>query len=291
MQTGAEPVGGFLPPTGISYAFHANIIKYCNRPFMSDVERDLQGMAQRGVIPPNDFKISSESAQKMTDAIVDATNAVVGRNDTLVHLGDFMFGSRHDFFDRLVVFRKRIVCENIILIMGNHDDLLGDLFNNTGYFAERRWSIKSQEARRLFAKVYDHQMFSVEGQKIWCDHYPHRSWDCAHHGAINLYGHVHDLYKYEDNGKLQPADEQYLREGFTNILSDADPEVVQKLLDKVASLKGVDLTLDVGVDNRIRGENLPFGTPWSMDDIRAYMAPKRVKWEARQNRYQSHKSS
>jgi len=52
------------------------------------------------------------------------------------------------------------------------------------------------------------------------------------------------------------------------------------LLEIVASMNGSQLTLDVGVDNLLRPD-LPFGTPWSMSDIRAYMQEKIPLWNAR----------
>ena len=98
-----------------------------------------------------------------------------------------------------------------------------------------------------------------------------------------------------------PYDKKMLTEGFESVLirnnqtwcpgvSWTQPEVdkiVQDLLAVVASTKGIDLTVDVGVDNRIRGPKIPFGTPWSMDHLRAYMKPKKSRWEARNEVFKS----
>lgn len=266
---------------------HSNIIKYCRRPFTSEPETELMGMADRGTIPASDIRISSETTRRMTDTIIDSTNAVVSENDTLVHMGDFMFAPRDNFLDTLRAYRKRIVCKNIYLIWGNHDDTLRDLWYGRGRFSGSQAAAAVREVRSMFLGAYDQFLFNVNGQKIFCSHYPCRSWDCAHHAAWMLYGHVHNLFKYEDNGKLQPHDENYLRKGFETIVGNhtgiADAGIVQELLDLVASMKGIDLTVDVGVDN-VHRAGLPWGTPWSMDDLHAYMGNKKVRWDERQRR-------
>ena len=268
---------------------HSNIIKYCRRPFVSETEADLLAMADRGSIPASDIRISPESTKWMTDTIIDSTNAVVGENDTIVHAGDLLFSPRDGLFEALQAYRKRIVCRNIILIWGNHDDALRDLYYNTGRYKGNHWSKASQETRQMFVSAYDQFMFNVNGQKIFVNHYPARSWDCAHHGAWMLYGHVHNLFQHEDNGRLQPPDEKVLRQGFEQVVGNhfgvADPGVISELLAVVASLNGIDLTLDIGVDNVVRGKSVPWGTPWSMDDLYEYMNPKKVKWEARSSLY------
>jgi hypothetical protein len=102
-----------------------------------------------------------------------------------------------------------------------------------------------------------------------------------------LYGHVHNLFKYEDNGKLQPHDENYLRKGLREIIRNhfdthSEP-AVDAMIELIASMKGIDLTVDVGVDN-VHRAGLPWGTPWSMDDLHAYMGNKKVRWDERQRR-------
>ena len=69
---------------------HANIIKFCNRPF-KDVEQ-------------------------MNEVIIANWNSVIGKDDTVFHLGDFCLGGATEWtkiLDRLN--------GKIYLIMGNHD--------------------------------------------------------------------------------------------------------------------------------------------------------------------------
>jgi len=69
---------------------HANIIKYCNRPF--------------------------KTVEEMNNYLVNAWNAVVKPEDTIFHLGDFAFGGSqvwNDYAHKLNGHK--------ILILGNHD--------------------------------------------------------------------------------------------------------------------------------------------------------------------------
>lgn len=70
---------------------HANIIKYCNRPFLS--------------------------VEEMNDVIINNWNDVVPKEATVYHLGDFALGDKSlipDLLNRLN--------GHIKLVMGNHDN-------------------------------------------------------------------------------------------------------------------------------------------------------------------------
>ena len=54
---------------------------------------------------------------EMNDAIVNRINDNIGENDIMFHLGDWSFGGKQ----KVVEFRERIKCKNIVLILGNHD--------------------------------------------------------------------------------------------------------------------------------------------------------------------------
>lgn len=74
---------------------HANIIKYCDRPF-ADVE-------------------------EMNNTLISNINELVKEDDELYVLGDFAFLNRASFESGLEIF-NRIQCKNKILIQGNHDE-------------------------------------------------------------------------------------------------------------------------------------------------------------------------
>jgi hypothetical protein len=152
------------------------------------------------------------------------------------------------------------------LILGNHDD--------------------RHEARNVFDHCYDTYLFKIDGKQIFASHYPARSWDKAAYGSYMLYGHVHNLYNAEDNGRLMPHQSKVYSTGFEKALRSRgvySEALVQELLDICASINGIDLTLDVGVDNPRQG--LPFGTPWSMADVVEYMSKKEPLWQYRKTQY------
>ena len=246
---------------------------------MTEVEADLMKLIEQKVIPQSDLKISAETTELMTNTIIKNINAVVGENDILVHLGDFLFAHKSVYFDRLRYYRKQIVCKNMHMIWGNHDNLLKDLYYNEGFYSGSNWQTASDEVRRMFLNVYNQKMFNINGQKVITSHYPMRSWDNASHGSYMLYGHVHNLYIQEELGNLLPYEKKVYEKGFADVMTNhgmsLNNPLIADLLKVVASTKAVDLSLDVGVDH-IRGD-VPFGTPWSMEEIHEYMNRKKTK--------------
>jgi calcineurin-like phosphoesterase family protein len=75
---------------------HANIIQYCNRPFVS--------------------------AEEMDQTIIERWNERVGPSDTLYCLGDWCLwrGSR-PIDEVAAAYRERVNCGRIIFVFGNHD--------------------------------------------------------------------------------------------------------------------------------------------------------------------------
>src|ERR1017187_2544390 len=58
-----------------------------------------------------------ESVSEMNNHIIKQINKIVKEDDLLYHLGDFSFGGIENIWN----FRKQLRCQNIILILGNHD--------------------------------------------------------------------------------------------------------------------------------------------------------------------------
>jgi len=79
--------------TSDTHFHHANIIKYCNRPFRGTAE--------------------------MNNTIITNWNAKVGENDLIYHLGDFAFG-REDWHLTMLLEKLK---GKIIFLKGNHDRL------------------------------------------------------------------------------------------------------------------------------------------------------------------------
>lgn len=154
--------------TADTHLGHGNIIKYCLRPFLTAEERAL---VERD--PRNSPRLSKATVERHDEALLEAINNRVEPDDTLWILGDFCWGGR----ELAQGYRDRIRCRNVHLVWGNHDQ---------------------REIAPVFDQKLEQGMIRVEGQEIWLNHYPMRSWNKAFHGSWHLYGHVHGKMQAED---------------------------------------------------------------------------------------------
>ncbi len=148
---------------------HGNIIKYCQRPFLTDEERERARTDPRGR-----WRVSEETVRRHDNALIEAINTGVGADDVLWVLGDFCWGGLAEARE----YRDRIRCGNVHLVWGNHDQ---------------------RSIRPVFGKALEQGMIQVSGVDIWLCHYPMRTWDRRFHGSWHLYGHVHGRFVAEDN--------------------------------------------------------------------------------------------
>ena len=130
--------------TSDTHFFHKNILIYCNRPF--------------------------SSVEEMDNVLINNINKLAQPNDTLWCLGDFTF-KNHD------VYRKLIKCENVHLILGNHD------------------KISKNELKNIFTSVEDIKKIKVNYKNtvlniVLC-HYAMRVWELSHYNSFHFYGHSH----------------------------------------------------------------------------------------------------
>ena len=116
------------------------------------------------------------SVAEMDEALIGAWNAVVGAGDEVWHLGDFA----RKLADVPALLRRLSGRKH--LVRGNNDDPA------TG--AVPGW-----------ASVSDYHEMEEAGRRLVLCHYPFRSWNGQHRGAVNLHGHSH--------GKLKPMPRQY----------------------------------------------------------------------------------
>ena len=134
-----------MPDTWFTADFHlghANIIPFCSRPFATVGEMD--------------------------QAILERLNASVKANDIPYFLGDFCMGSHA----RVVAYRRRIRCQKIFAVPGNHD----------------------KQARKLKEDLLwldNLAEVSIHGQPIVLCHYALRVWNRSNRGSWHLYGHSH----------------------------------------------------------------------------------------------------
>ena len=121
------------------------------------------------------------SLERMNEELVFWINQKVAQDDILIHLGDWSFGG----FDSIKQFRDRIICQNVHLVLGNHDqhiernkDNVQSIFSSVNQYLdlEVSWWVTGKKKER---------------QRFVCMHYPIASWNNMNNGVIHLHGHVH----------------------------------------------------------------------------------------------------
>jgi calcineurin-like phosphoesterase family protein len=123
----------------------------------------------------NIWKRPFVSVAEMDRALVDAWNAAVGTDDEVWHLGDV---ARRPGEVPALLARLNGVKH---LVRGNNDP-------------------EATLAAAGWASVQDYRELEVEGARLVLCHYPFRSWNGQHKGAVNLHGHSH--------GRLKPMPRQ-----------------------------------------------------------------------------------
>lgn len=159
---------------------HGNIIKYCNRPFLSASDelalKNNGGVWHRGLYKDDDeasdHVISNEAIQLMNDTLIFNINRYVCRYDQLRILGDFVF-AKNSYETIAQSFLRRINCQNISFIIGNHDN---------------------QSIRNLLP-CWDTYLLKVKiphsYEYYYLNHYANFVWPKSHRGSFHLYGHSH----------------------------------------------------------------------------------------------------
>jgi calcineurin-like phosphoesterase family protein len=105
--------------------------------------------------------------QVWNELLLENINRMVGRNDRLIILGDFGFSKRIGYF------KQKIVCRQVELIVGNHDEVA----KCRKVFGDAIW-------RQRTIKFFD--------TKLYLSHYAHAFWDGSHKGWMHIYGHNHN---------------------------------------------------------------------------------------------------
>ena len=116
------------------------------------------------------------SVAEMNTALIQRWNAVVRAEDDVWHLGDF--ARRGDAVEGLLARlngRKHLVA-------GNNDP-------------------PAARSAAGWASVQDYTELELDGRRLVLCHYPFRTWNGQHRGALNLHGHSH--------GRLKPLPRQF----------------------------------------------------------------------------------
>ena len=149
-----------------------------------------------------------DTTQKMSSHIVDQINKYVGQDDVLFHLGDWSFGGIQNIWN----FRNRIVCKNIHLVYGNHDQYIiknrilpnawyGEFDNYPSFSTDEENTGCQANAQDLFISTQDYLEVQIDGKVICLLHYPMQEWNDRHKKSYHLFGHVHGRIPH-GNSKL-----------------------------------------------------------------------------------------
>lgn len=112
-----------------------------------------------------------KTLEEQDKAIIDNINNTVLPQDNLYLLGDVSWYKA----DKTIELLEQIKCNNLFLIVGNHDNAI----------------LKDSRCRSLFKGIYDLKRINDNGRIVILCHYPLAVWDQSHRGSIMLYGHVH----------------------------------------------------------------------------------------------------
>lgn len=132
---------------------HANIIKYCNRPY--------------------------KDVYHMNSSLIAKWNGLVTEDDIVFVHGDFVPFEKDinviiDFVDELNGTK--------VLIKGNHDELPADKYLLAGFEECHEQCLVSVKGDK-----------EIDHQRIMMNHYPMLTWNYSHRGSWHTYGHIHSL--------------------------------------------------------------------------------------------------
>lgn len=132
---------------------HTNIIKHANRPF--------------------------SSVEEMDEVMLNNWNSTVGKNDTVINMGDFCWTKNKHVLQKYT----EPLNGKKYLKLGNHDPFKPQVYLDAGF------------ERVLEDSITDLTYVSANGDKykiVLC-HYPIYMWDGCFKDSFHLYGHTHLL--------------------------------------------------------------------------------------------------
>jgi len=173
---------------------HANILAYSDRDeFVTPEER-----AKRAL-----WKAGRSGRPRMSLASVDAMNrGLIGRinerataGDRLWILGDF---TKSATVERVAALRGGIVCRDVRLIYGNHDNrpacrsVFTACYDAVRVLVSRTEPSLTEDEAEAAAERGEVSRRSLSRMKaVYLSHYCHVVWPGSHLGAYQLYGHSH----------------------------------------------------------------------------------------------------
>lgn len=131
-----------------------------------------RGVSRWKSSPDKSFEESTRDFQnldQMNDFLINSINELVQPDDWLIHLGDWSFGGEKN----VPKFRERISCNNILIVLGNHDQHV-------------------PKYSSIFSSVHNYfEMDLGDRSKIVLSHYPMMDWNGMGKGSYMIHGHCH----------------------------------------------------------------------------------------------------
>jgi len=123
------------------------------------------------------------SLEEMNEIILKGINDYVKEDDILILAGDIILDGGKG---TLPIFMKQIICKNIILVTGNHDN--GIKKNHHDY-----QSLFQTIHNDLMLEVHwvDELGIIIETATFYISHHPSAVWPNLERGVIHTHGHIH----------------------------------------------------------------------------------------------------
>jgi len=120
------------------------------------------------------FGRNFKDLEQMNTHIISEINKKVGKDDIIVLLGDTIMVDKDYAW-----FLDSIICENVILLFGNHCGV------------GRLTEIKNSYQFDKLKYIGYYLELSVDKQIVCCSHYPMFNWNYQDEGSFHLSGHLH----------------------------------------------------------------------------------------------------
>lgn len=132
-----------------------------------------------------DFTIRPwQQIDEMNEGIIVNINAKVKKKDELYILGDYSF--RIPALEAAAL-RKKIICEKVHLVPGNHD---------------KDWNHKLVQGTFIVEPPI--KVLKENGRKFVLSHFPMMDWQSMSHESIHLHGHIHSQGSlYNEMNRMQ----------------------------------------------------------------------------------------
>jgi calcineurin-like phosphoesterase family protein len=177
--------------TADEHYYHEKILGYCNRPF--------------------------KNIDEMNEELIKRFNAVVGNDDTTIHVGDFTLSKDFGKIENII---RRLNGDHIF-IRGSHDYWRDDL----PYVWE--------------CEILNNRNGEIEKNYIVACHYEMRVWPRSHYGSFMLFGHSHGKLAGEGKSIDVGVDTQHLpfHVPFSPYSLDEIREIMKKKKDNINQIK------------------------------------------------------